>query len=98
SALNKMIDDLAFFEAVQQNPISGFERAARAPDLLIIVNDRTGKLVMDHKREVRFVEAHAERRRRDQNFDPIFQQALLDLFANTRTVQLIYYQQDGRAG
>ena len=53
---------------------------------------------MDHKREVRFVESHAERRRRDQNFDAIFQQALLDLFANTRTLQLIFHSTPIRDG
>ena len=57
------------FLAAEQHAVGGVERAAGAAHLLVVGDDRAGRLVVDDEGQVGLVVAHAERGRRDQRLD-----------------------------
>ena len=78
------IRDLVILLPVHENPESLIHRAPGPPDLLIIVNHRSRALKMDNELEVRLIEPHTQRDRRNQHLELILEQFLLQLLATRR--------------
>lgn len=68
------------FTAAKQYANSRIDTATGTPHLLVVTNYRTWHLVMNNKPQIRFVKAHSQRRCRNQHFNFICQQRLLQIF------------------
>ena len=80
-AADEKVRDFKILGPAQQYPVSGVQTAPGAAYLLIVMNDRLRRLVMNDKRQVRLVKAHSQRSRCHQRFDTVRQQSILQLLA-----------------
>ena len=82
--LNEMIRDVTVATAAEQYRERIGQRASGPAHLLIVMHDRSRKLVVDDEREIRFVEAHAERGGGDERFQFVAEQPRFQPLAQTR--------------
>ena len=78
---DEVLADLLLLGAAEQDAVRLVDGASGAPHLLVVVDDRRRRLVVEHEREVRLVEPHPQRRRRDERLDLVAEQRLLELLA-----------------
>ena len=97
SSLDEMIDDVAVATAAEQDCEGFRQRASGAAHLLIVMHDRAGELIVNHERQVGFIEAHAERGRGDKRlefvakearFKPLAQTGLSEFFIQPAPIRL----------
>ena len=74
SRLDEVIRDVAVATATEKHSERIRQRTPSASDLLIVMHDGTGKLVVNDEGEIGFVEAHAERGGGDESFQFISEQ------------------------
>src|ERR1043165_727030 len=74
SRADEVILNYVVFLPIQQNAIGRIYSATGASDLLIICDHGSWALEVNHEAKIRFVESHAQRHRRDESLDPIFEQ------------------------
>ena len=75
--LDEEVLDPAVLGAAQQHHVGAVDRAPRAADLLVVGDDRSGRLVVHDEAEVGLVVAHAQRARRDHALELVAEQLLL---------------------
>ncbi len=73
----EVVPDGLVFAAGQQDHLRAVDATAGAAHLLVVRDGGLRRAEVDHEAEVGFVEAHAERRRRDQRLDPVVDQVVL---------------------
>lgn len=71
---NEVLGDAAIFPPGQQDADRMVDGPSCAADLLVVVDDRRRTLEVDHECEVWLIEAHPQRRRRDQRPDPVVEE------------------------
>ena len=76
--LDEEVLDALVLGAAQQHHVRVLDRAPRAPDLLVVGDDRAGRLVVDDEAEVGLVVAHAQRAGGDHRLEVVGEQPLLD--------------------
>src|SRR6185312_2869785 len=75
--LDEEVLNAAILDAAQQDDVGVLDGAARSSDLLVVGDDRPGRLVVDDEPEVRLVVAHPQGTRGNDRLDLVRQQALL---------------------
>src|SRR5580704_4259492 len=75
--LDEEVLDPAVLAAPQQDDVGVFDAAAGATDLLVVGDDRPGRLVVHDERQVGLVVAHAKRARGDHRLDLVAEQPVL---------------------
>src|SRR2546425_336153 len=60
-ALDEVILNLIILASAQQDSVGAIDRTAGSSDLLIVSDDRSWPLKMNHERKVGFVESHSQR-------------------------------------
>jgi hypothetical protein len=75
--LDEEVLDAAVLGAAQQDHLGVLDAAAGAADLLVVGDDRAGRLVVHDELQVRLVVAHPQRAGRDERLDVVAQQPLL---------------------
>jgi hypothetical protein len=78
------VGDLVVLAARQQDPVRSIDAAAGPADLLVVGDRAPRSLVVDDEPQVRLVEAHAERDRRDERLDLARDQGVLEGLALRR--------------
>ena len=76
--LDEEVLDAAVLGAAQQHDLGALDRAAGAADLLVVGDDRAGRLVVHDEAEVGLVVAHPERARGDDALQVVGEQPVLD--------------------
>ena len=76
--LDEEVLDAAVLGAAQQDDVGALDRAAGTADLLVVGDDRAGRLVVHDEAEVGLVVAHAERARGDDALEVVGEQPVLD--------------------
>ncbi len=75
------LPDATVLLARQQHHDGRVHATARAPDLLVVRDGRARRPEVDDERQVRLVEAHPERGRRDERLDAVLLEVLLEPLA-----------------
>ena len=76
--LDEEVLDAPILGAAQEDDLGAVDRAAGAPDLLVVGDHRAGRLIVDDEAEVGLVVAHPERARRDDRLQLVGEQPVLD--------------------
>jgi hypothetical protein len=76
--LDEEVLNAAVLSAAQEHDLGALDGAAGAADLLIVGDDRSGRLVVDDEAEVGLVVAHPQGTRGDDRLQVVGEQAILD--------------------
>jgi len=74
---DEIVRDLIVLCARHEDALRLLDCAPGAADLLVVVDHRSGPLEVNHKAEIGFIEAHAQRDRRDKRLHLVGQQPVL---------------------
>ncbi|CAM5653501.1 hypothetical protein SALBM135S_01780 [Streptomyces alboniger] len=77
--IGEVAPDGLVLPAGKEQYVGVLDATARAPDLLVVRDRRGRRAEVDHEAQVGLVEAHAERRRRDQRLDAVLLEVGLGL-------------------